>query len=170
MTVSVAPGPSALCQTTRLAPRRVSRWISCVDIAGPHGNGGWDRAAPAKIEALGTRGTLHLPAEEPVTDTMLEDSRELPAFLEELRAKLNRRDKCQHPNANSTVYYKTPPQLKPFYPWGGDSEAMPALMSHDLSCSRHCNGPVGAHSRGARTMLAPSACARPKEPPGDVAT
>ena len=48
-------------------------------------------SAASRITLRGTRGTLHLPAEEPVTDTMLEDSRELPAFLEVMRAKLNRR-------------------------------------------------------------------------------
>ena len=46
---------------------------------------------PRAMEPIATRGTLHLPAEEPVTDTMLEDSREFSAFLEVMRAKLNRR-------------------------------------------------------------------------------
>ena len=57
---------------------------------------------------------------------------------------------------------------------GADSRVLkkPCQLSQIMTFhdSRHCNGPVGAHRRGAQTMLAPSACARPKEPPGDVAT
>ena len=86
--------------------------------------------------APGTRGTLHLPAEEPVTDTMLEDSRELPAFLEVLRAKLNRRvpeiTEAHFPILKGgTVLCEIHRTIWRGFP--SLEKAMPALSSHDFS-------------------------------------